>query len=99
MGEQRIRWIYKDGEASEIPAWAYYYDVISTKNLKMNTRQQQAAIKAQQKAQKDLADQAFKQECRRTSIQIATSIEKGQIPEDVIAAAEKIYQWLIKVLK
>lgn len=109
MKRQTPIWTYKDGEKSEIPEWAKEYGAVitvpmSTRKIKiMNSKQQAASIKAQQKAQKEASDNEFRQRARMESLSRATYLataNKERVSEIVvIAAAEKIYQWLIKVLK
>lgn len=50
-----------------------------------------------QKAQKEAADLSFKQDARRTAVQLAS--RNTTSATQMIAEAEKIYQWLIKPVK
>lgn len=58
-----------------------------------------ANIAKQVKEQKEASIQAFKQECRRRAMETAHYVERGQPISTVIASAEKVYQWLIKIVK
>jgi hypothetical protein len=96
------RWVYPDA-ATISPL---------NKFKPMNSKQQAAAVKAQQKSQKDASDSEFKQRARFQALETAErlnpnkiqnfAIAKGNKKEvvyDIAKEAEKIYQWLVKVLK
>ena len=103
------RFVYWDKEKSEIPEWANDYFIIKTLP-KMTTRQQQAAVKAQEKRQQELVEKDFKQRARFQALTTAQylkpnteyiregkEVRKTTEKFDITKEAEKIYQWLIKV--
>lgn len=75
----------------------------------MTKRELAAAAKAQQKAQKDAEHAAFKREARFKALETAERLnpnprvfldsKRKRVAFDVTKESEKIYQWLIKVLK
>lgn len=67
----------------------------------MTTEQknQQKLIDANTKAQKELSDQEFRKRARTSALQDAKHIERDASPEIVLKTADKLYQWLIKILK
>lgn len=88
---------------------SYTWGDLWEKSKTMDKKQQAAAVKAAQKSQKETADLSFKKDARMEALRTAERLnpnrsfitEKGKTPAkfNVTAEAEKIYQWLIKVLK
>lgn len=66
---------------------------------------QRAILQQNLRAQQNSQEKAFKQDCRRTAMQLAERCTRGQDGgktaeiEDIVLNAEIIYDWLIKYEK
>jgi hypothetical protein len=56
-------------------------------------------LKQQYAAQKETEDNSFKQRARTNALQTSQYLNKSNSTDEVLKDADKLYQWLIKVLK
>lgn len=76
-----------------IPEWAKQYQIVSTKNLKtriMNTKQQIAAVKAQQKEQQRLSEISLRNDCLRMALEYHRGVQNKNGWEIDLSAVEEI---------
>jgi hypothetical protein len=66
---------------------------------KYNAKIEEDRIKATYKAQQEASNNEFKMRARTSALQDAKHVERNGTSADVLKTADKLYQWLIKVLK